>query len=85
MLLDTRYTDAKRVTLVQDNLNTHTKGAFYEVFEPPAARAHARRINGVYPPKHGSWLDVAECGLQRYKDDATPRVSVSSCCKPRRF
>jgi DDE superfamily endonuclease len=29
-LLDTRYADCERVTLVLDNLNTHTKGAFYE-------------------------------------------------------
>ena len=27
-LLDTRYTDCERITLVCDNLNTHTKGAF---------------------------------------------------------
>ena len=28
-LLDTRYKKAKTVVLVSDNLNTHTKGAFY--------------------------------------------------------
>ena len=33
-LLDTRYADCAEVTLVCDNLNTHTKGAFYEAFEP---------------------------------------------------
>ncbi len=33
-LLDTRYADCDIVTLVMDNLNTHTKGAFYEAFEP---------------------------------------------------
>jgi len=38
-LLDTRYTDCERVTLVMDNLNTHTKGAFYKAFEPEQARA----------------------------------------------
>ena len=26
-----------QVTLVSDNLNTHTKGAFYAVFEPTRA------------------------------------------------
>ncbi len=29
-LLDTRYAECSRITLVLDNLNTHTKGAFYE-------------------------------------------------------
>ena len=28
-LLDTRYAACEKVTLVLDNLNTHTKGAFY--------------------------------------------------------
>jgi hypothetical protein len=37
-MLDTRYTDGEYVTLVCDNLNTHTKGAFYEAFEPERAR-----------------------------------------------
>lgn len=62
-LLDTRYAHCKQVTLVLDNLNTHTKGAFYEVFEPAVARAYVRRIEFVYTPKHGSWLNVAECEL----------------------
>jgi hypothetical protein len=62
-LLDTRYRDREVVTLVCDNLNTHTKGAFYETFEPEQARAYIRRINFCYTPKHGSWLNVAECEL----------------------
>ena len=43
-----------------DNLNTHTKGAFYEVFEPTRARQLVRRIEFCYTPKHGSWLNIAE-------------------------
>lgn len=62
-LLDNRYTDNQVVTLVSDNLNTHTKGAFYEVFEPTVARAYVERLKFIYTPKHGSWLNVAECEL----------------------
>jgi DDE superfamily endonuclease len=62
-LLDTRYADVPQITLVCDNLNTHTKGAFYEAFPPDQARAYVQRINFVYTPKHGSWLNVAECEL----------------------
>jgi DDE superfamily endonuclease len=62
-ILDTRYARNDLVTLVCDNLNTHTKGAFYEVFEPTRARAYVRRLNFYYTPKHGSWLNVAECEL----------------------
>jgi len=38
-MLDTRYADCEVVTLVLDNINTHTKGAFYEAFDPDKARA----------------------------------------------
>ena len=61
--LDTRYADCDVVTLVMDNLNTHTKGAFYEAFEPEIARAYLRRLEFCYTPKHGSWLNVVECEL----------------------
>ena len=62
-MLDTRYADCEKVTLVCDNLNTHTKGAFYEAFEPDQARDYVKRIAFCYTPKHGSWLNVAECEL----------------------
>jgi DDE superfamily endonuclease len=59
-LLETRYKKCPCVTLVCDNLNTHTKGAFYETFSPERARSLVRRINFCYTPKHGSWLNIAE-------------------------
>ena len=62
-MLDTRSAACEEVTRVCDNLNTHTKGAFYEAFEPERARAYIKRINFCYTPKHGSWLNVAECEL----------------------
>lgn len=62
-LLDTRYADCDKITLVMDNLNTHTKGAFYTAFESARARAYVKRIDFVYTPKHGSWLNIAECEL----------------------
>ncbi len=59
-LLEGRYSDCEKITLVCDNLNTHTIGAFYEAFEPDRARALVRRIEFCYTPKHGSWLNIAE-------------------------
>ena len=59
-LLRTRYADAKKVILVSDNLNTHTKGAFYEAFEPAKARSLVQRLEFRHTPKHGSWLNIAE-------------------------
>lgn len=59
-LLRTRYASATRVMLVCDNLNTHTKGAFYARFDPEQARALVRRLEFCHTPKHGSWLNTAE-------------------------
>lgn len=59
-LLDSRYADCERVALVCDNLNTHTPGAFYEVYPPEQARGYVRRLEFCYTPKHGSWLNIAE-------------------------
>ena len=59
-LLNGRYAKAKKVILVCDNLNTHTKGAFYEVFSPEEARRLVERIEFHFTPKHGSWLNIAE-------------------------
>jgi len=62
-LLEGRYAECEKVTVICDNLNTHTFGAFYEAFEPERARQLACRIQFCYTPKHGSWLNVAECEL----------------------
>lgn len=59
-LLTHRYQNADKVILICDNLNTHTKGAFYEVFQPEKARSLVKRIEFRYAPKHGSWLNAAE-------------------------
>ena len=59
-LLEGRYAACARVILVCDNLNTHTKGAFYAAFEPERARSLVRRLECCYTPKHGSWLNIAE-------------------------
>jgi hypothetical protein len=59
-LLEGRYARCPQVILVCDNLNTHTKGAFYEAFPPARARELVRRLDFRHTPKHGSWLNIAE-------------------------
>ena len=59
-LMDGRYRKCPMVTVVCDNLNTHTIGAFYEAFPPSRARGLVRRIHFCHTPKHGSWLNIAE-------------------------
>jgi hypothetical protein len=59
-LLDGRYAGVPKITLVMDNLNTHTAGSLYEAFPPGEARLLAQRLDIHYTPKHGSWLNIAE-------------------------
>jgi DDE superfamily endonuclease len=59
-LLRTKYAEAEKIILVCDNLNTHTRGAFYEAFPAEKAREIVKRIEFCYTPKHGSWLNIAE-------------------------
>jgi hypothetical protein len=54
------YPDAMQLKLVQDNLNTHTKGSFYEHLSKERAGELSALIDFVYTPKHGSWLNMAE-------------------------
>jgi transposase len=57
------YPDAERVTLIEDNLSSHKKSNLYKVFEPERARAIIKKVDFVYTPKHGSWLNIAESEL----------------------
>lgn len=60
-LVEDDYPDAERITLVMDNLATHTGASLYKAFPPDIARAVLDRLDFVYTPKHGSWLNMAEC------------------------
>jgi hypothetical protein len=60
-VLTEHYTQAEKIILVMDNLNTHSPASFYEAFDPAQARALTERVEIHYTPKHGSWLNIAEC------------------------
>ncbi len=60
-LVEEDYREAERITLVMDNLNTHTGASLYKAFSPDRARALLNKLEIVYTPKHGSWLNLAEC------------------------
>jgi hypothetical protein len=62
-VLDRDYPKATKVVLVCDNLNTHKPASLYEAFAPDEARRLLERLEIHYTPKHGSWLNIAECEL----------------------
>jgi hypothetical protein len=62
-IVEQMYPDAKKITLVEDNLSAHKLAALYEVFTPARARAIIDKLEVIRTPKHGSWLNIAECEL----------------------
>lgn len=59
-LIAGHYAGSQKIKLVQDNLNTHCKGAFYEHLPLSRAAELNSRLDFVFTPKHGSWLNMAE-------------------------
>ena len=57
------YPDAKKITLVMDNLNTHKPSSLYEKYLPKEAKNIWDRFEFIFTPKHGSWLNMAEIEL----------------------
>ena len=60
-LVDVHPLGAERITLVMDNLNTHRLSSLDEAFDPDEARRLMEKIEPIHTPKHGSWLNMAEC------------------------
>ena len=58
--LATAYPKARKIHVVQDNLNTHDVSAFYETFSAEEAFALAQRFAFHYTPKKASWLNMIE-------------------------
>lgn len=62
-IVEQMYSKAKKITLIEDNLSAHKLSALYEVYEPQRAQAIIAKLEVVRTPKHGSWLNIAECEL----------------------
>ena len=54
------YADVQKIHLVQDNLGTHSYGAFYGNLPFETARQLKNKLEFHFTPKHGSWLNIAE-------------------------
>jgi transposase len=91
-LAEERYPQAEKIRVVLDNLSTHTGAAFYEIFPAEVARKLARRIEFVYTPVHGSWLNMVEveisvlvrqCLKRRLADMETLEREAKAWCEER--
>lgn len=59
-IVDNLYPKAETITIVMDNLNTHSPASLYAEFSPEEARRLTQKLKIEYTPKHGSWLNMAE-------------------------
>jgi len=59
-IVDELYPEALKITIVMDNLNTHSPASLYTRFDPATAKRIADKLDIQYTPKHGSWLNMAE-------------------------
>jgi len=91
-LLKTHYPEIQQIHLVQDNLNTHQAGSFYEWLAVEKAHQMKNKLVFHYTPKHGSWLNMAEiecsalakqCLERRIPALETFKQQVLACCKER--
>jgi DDE superfamily endonuclease len=62
-LVEDVHTEAEKIVLVMDNLNTHQLASLYTAFPPEQARRIAEKLEIHHTPKHGSWLNMAEIEL----------------------
>ena len=62
-LVDERYPDALKITVIHDQLNTHVPASLYKAFDPEEAKRILDKLEFHYTPKHGSWLNMAEIEL----------------------
>lgn len=59
-ILASTYPQAKKIVVVQDNLNTHNSSSFYEHLPADEAKQLAERFEFHYTPKSASWLNMIE-------------------------
>jgi DDE superfamily endonuclease len=59
-VVDSHFPLAAVISVVLDNLNTHTPAALYATFPPDEACRILRKLDFHDTPKHGRWLNMAE-------------------------
>jgi hypothetical protein len=74
-LVEEHYPQAEKIRVVLDNLSTHTGAVFYKNFSAEDARELARRIEFIYTPVHGSWLNMVEVEIS--VGEAVPQAKAA--------
>ena len=72
------YSEAEKIILIMDNLNTHNFSSLYERYEAKKAFRLMKRLEIHYTPKHGSWLNIAEIELSALTQQSLSKRRISS-------
>lgn len=67
------YSQATKIIVVLDNLNTHFAKSFYEILSKDEADQLLERVEFVYTPKHASWLNMAEIEISMLEEECIGR------------
>jgi transposase len=71
-----RYESAKKITLVMDNLSTHTVNSLIKFYGEEEGKRIWSRFDVHYTPKHGSWLNQAEIAINIYSRQCLGKTRI---------
>ena len=84
------FSQAAKMTLIHEQLNTHVAACVYKAFPPAQARRILNKLEFYYTPKHGSWLNMPQIELSvlamplspcRICDKETLKQEVAACVR----
>lgn len=76
--LERQYSDAEKIVLVMDNLNTHTLKSLTNFYGKEKGEAIWNRFEVHFTPIHGSWLNQAEIAINIYSRQCLGKARIHS-------
>ncbi len=74
--IERKYSKAKKIILVMDNLNTHKLKSLENFYGEKKAKEIWDRFEVHYTPKHGSWLNQAEIAINMYSRQSLGKTRI---------
>jgi len=74
------YSDAEKIILIQDNLNTHTENSLVKAFGKEKAEKIMKKLEFHFTPKHGSWLNMAEIEISVMETECLNKRRIPDRC-----
>ena len=72
-LITEKYSDAGKIMIVLDNLNTHFEKSLNETFSRKESSELLKKIKFIHTPKHASWLNMAEIEINMLDHECLSR------------